>query len=76
MTARVHDITNILENSFCVEDEIYGERKTYELKPGGRDIGVTEENKHEYVRLVVENNKLLLYYEPIYTWLSILQLIN
>lgn len=27
----------------------------YELKPGGRNIRVTERNKHEYVDLVVEH---------------------
>lgn len=80
MTARVHDTTNILENCFCVEDEIYGERKTRELKPGGKDIRVTEENKHEYVRLVAENYNylhfVLLNYEPVYTRMSLFQTFN
>uniref|UniRef100_A0A7N6FDL2 HECT-type E3 ubiquitin transferase n=1 Tax=Anabas testudineus TaxID=64144 RepID=A0A7N6FDL2_ANATE len=33
---------------------ILGEITTHELKPGGGDIQVTEENKEEYIRLVAE----------------------
>uniref|UniRef100_A0A8C5H0Z1 E3 ubiquitin-protein ligase n=1 Tax=Gouania willdenowi TaxID=441366 RepID=A0A8C5H0Z1_GOUWI len=43
-----------LEMFFCVDNEILGEVTTHELKPGGGDIQVTEENKEEYVRLVAE----------------------
>jgi E3 ubiquitin-protein ligase HUWE1 len=49
-----HDITDIITETFSIEAEDYGEQKIIDLKPGGRDIPVTEENKHEYVRLVVD----------------------
>ena len=35
-------------------EERFGEMVTIDLKPGGADIAVTEENKKEYVDLVVE----------------------
>jgi len=35
-------------------EERFGEMVTVELKPGGEDVPVTEENKKEYVDLVVE----------------------
>lgn len=37
---------------FSVDKEILGEITTHELKPGGGDIQVTEENKEEYIRWV------------------------
>lgn len=49
-----NDITDIITETFSIEAEDYGEQKVIDLKPGGRDIPVTEENKSEYVRLVVE----------------------
>lgn len=39
-----------LEMFFSVDKEILGEISTHELKPGGGDIQVTEENKEEYIR--------------------------
>ena len=44
-----HDITDIIDETFSVEDDQFGETKTIDLKPGGRDIKVTNENKKEYV---------------------------
>ncbi|EAU30705.1 E3 ubiquitin--protein ligase pub1 [Aspergillus terreus NIH2624] len=49
-----NDIEGIIELTFAVDDEKFGERRTIDLKPGGRDIPVTNENKHEYVELVTE----------------------
>jgi E3 ubiquitin ligase SMURF1/2 len=49
-----NDITGHLENTFCVEQDSFGERKSHELKPNGDDIQVTEENKKEYVKLYVK----------------------
>uniref|UniRef100_A0A3Q1GB81 E3 ubiquitin-protein ligase n=2 Tax=Acanthochromis polyacanthus TaxID=80966 RepID=A0A3Q1GB81_9TELE len=43
-----------LEMFFSVDKEILGEITTHDLKPGGGDIQVTEENKEEYIRLVAE----------------------
>ncbi|KAK2174098.1 hypothetical protein NP493_829g01003 [Ridgeia piscesae] len=48
-----NDIIGVLENNFCVEQISFGEMRTHELKPGGKDIPVTDENKKEYVRLFV-----------------------
>lgn len=49
-----NDITDVLEETFTVIDERFGETLTIELIPGGADIPVTEENKKEFVRLKVE----------------------
>ncbi len=49
-----NDITDVMYLTFSVDAEDFGETKTIELKPGGKDIAVTEENKVEYVRLVTE----------------------
>uniref|UniRef100_A0A3B3C5K8 E3 ubiquitin-protein ligase n=1 Tax=Oryzias melastigma TaxID=30732 RepID=A0A3B3C5K8_ORYME len=43
-----------LEMFFSVDKEILGEITTHELKEGGGDIQVTEENKEEYIRLIAE----------------------
>lgn len=51
---RENDITDILEETFAVTEERFGEIVNIELKPGGEDIPVTEENKKEYVDAVVE----------------------
>ena len=40
----------MIHHSFCVEHDSFGEMRSHELKPGGKDIPVTEENKKEYVR--------------------------
>jgi E3 ubiquitin-protein ligase NEDD4 len=44
-----NDITDVLDQTFSVDDEQFGETKTVDLKPGGREIQVTNENKKEYV---------------------------
>src|SRR5690348_1998675 len=50
-----NDITGVLEDlTFSVEQEVFGERQSYELKPGGSSIPVTESNKKEYIELVTE----------------------
>ncbi|XP_048870324.1 E3 ubiquitin-protein ligase SMURF1 isoform X3 [Brienomyrus brachyistius] len=48
-----NDITTVLDHTFCVEHNSFGKFLQYELKPNGRNIPVTEENKKEYVRLYV-----------------------
>lgn len=54
-----NDITDIIDLTFSVETDDFGTNKTIDLKPGGRDIPVTEENKHEYVTLVTEQKLVL-----------------
>ena len=46
---RENDITDVLDETFSITDESFGEQKQVDLKPGGRDIPVTNENKKEYV---------------------------
>ncbi|KAF2720742.1 HECT-domain-containing protein [Polychaeton citri CBS 116435] len=52
--AMENDITDVIYSTFSVEDERFGEKVTVDLKPGGQDIEVTNENKHEYVELITE----------------------
>ncbi|PVF96727.1 putative ubiquitin-protein ligase [Serendipita vermifera] len=49
-----NDITDVIEETFSVQEERFGELVTIELKPGGADVPVTEENKAEFVDLMVE----------------------
>ena len=49
-----NDITDVIDETFTTTEERFGEMVTVELKPGGADIPVTEENKKEYVNCVVE----------------------
>ncbi|XP_056440924.1 E3 ubiquitin-protein ligase SMURF1-like [Gadus chalcogrammus] len=48
-----NDITSVLDHTFCVEHSAFGKFLQHELKPNGRNIAVTEDNKKEYVRLYV-----------------------
>lgn len=43
----------MLDNTFSAEDDRFGETVTIDLKPGGQEIAVTNENKKEYVQCVV-----------------------
>lgn len=47
---RENDITPVLDHTFCVEHNAFGRILQHELKPNGRNVPVTEENKKEYVR--------------------------
>ncbi|KAH6688555.1 E3 ubiquitin-protein ligase [Plectosphaerella plurivora] len=53
-----NDITDIITETFSVEDDEFGVTTIVDLCPDGRNIPVTEDNKHEYVRLVVEHKLL------------------
>uniref|UniRef100_A0A8C6V8F2 HECT-type E3 ubiquitin transferase n=1 Tax=Neogobius melanostomus TaxID=47308 RepID=A0A8C6V8F2_9GOBI len=48
-----NDITGVLDHTFCVEHNAYGEIIQHELKPNGKTISVTQDTKKEYVRLYV-----------------------
>lgn len=50
-----NDITDIITETFSVEVEAFGELQVVDLIENGRNIPVTEDNKHEYVRLVTEH---------------------
>ncbi len=40
--------------TFSVEMDYFGELRTIPLRPNGETIPVTEENRHEYVELMVD----------------------
>ena len=50
----VLELKNIakLQINFSIDTEKFGETRTIDLKPNGRNIPVTDENKLEYVHLV------------------------
>lgn len=55
-----NDITDIITETFSIEANDYGDKKIIDLVlPNGRNTPVTEENKHEYVKLMVEYKLLL-----------------
>lgn len=49
-----NDITDVIDQTFAVEADDFGQMKIIDLVPGGRDIPVTQENKIEYVKLITE----------------------
>ena len=51
---RKSDIAGVLDETFSVTEDRFGEIMEVELKPDGANIVVTEENKKEYVEAVVE----------------------
>lgn len=50
-----HDITNIIELNFSAESDELGQMKVVDLKPEGRSLPVTNDNKHEYIQLMSEH---------------------
>ncbi|RDA92960.1 hypothetical protein CP533_5510 [Ophiocordyceps camponoti-saundersi (nom. inval.)] len=53
-----NEITDIITETFSVENDEFGVTTVVDLVPNGREISVSEENKHDYVRLVVEHKLL------------------
>ena len=49
-----NDITDVTFETFSMDVDRFGSSETIDLIPDGRNIPVTEENKKEYVSLVVE----------------------
>jgi E3 ubiquitin-protein ligase HUWE1 len=49
-----NDITDITFETFSVDIDKFGVTETIDLIPNGRNIPVTEDNKHDYVRCVVD----------------------
>ncbi|KNC83656.1 hypothetical protein SARC_04116 [Sphaeroforma arctica JP610] len=49
-----NDIEDVLELNFCVDAMVEGEVVSVDLKEGGSEIDVTNENKEEYVNLFME----------------------
>eukprot|EP00891_Asterochloris_glomerata_P006130 jgi/Astpho2/6130/e_gw1.00084.51.1_t len=50
-----NDITDVLDLTFTEETDYFGKKELVELKPGGQNLKVTEENKREYVNLVARH---------------------
>lgn len=48
-----NDITNVIDTTFLVQHNAFGQLQEHELKLNGRNIVVDEENKKEYVSLYV-----------------------
>ncbi|AGO11718.1 AaceriADL055Cp [[Ashbya] aceris (nom. inval.)] len=49
-----NSIAGILDLTFSADDERFGEVVTVDLKPNGRNIDVTDDNKKEYVELFTQ----------------------
>lgn len=49
-----NDITDIITETFSVDNDKFGVTETVDLIENGRNILVTQENKQEYIRLIVE----------------------
>ncbi|KAK0425020.1 hypothetical protein QR680_008987 [Steinernema hermaphroditum] len=43
-----------LNLQFCVDEDVFGETKTSDLKPNGRNIEVADENRDEYIDLIIK----------------------
>ncbi|CAG8603546.1 16600_t:CDS:2, partial [Dentiscutata heterogama] len=54
-----NDITNVVDLTFSVVTNDFGQEKIIDLKPNGSNITVTDENKREYVMLVTEQRLTL-----------------
>lgn len=48
-----NDITGVIDTTFLVQHNAFGQLQEHELKENGRNLAVTEENKMEYVSLYV-----------------------
>lgn len=60
-----NDIDGVLDLTFSVEADDFGKTRIVDLKPDGRNIVVTNENKAEYVQLLVQNRLTLSIREQI-----------
>ncbi|RIA89170.1 hypothetical protein C1645_825193 [Glomus cerebriforme] len=65
-----NDITGVIDYTFSVETDDFGQKKIVDLKPNGRNIPVTEENKREYVMLVTEQKLTLAIKDQIENFLA------
>ena len=58
-----NDITDVITETFSIENDRFGAKTIVDLIENGRNIEVTEDNKQEWVRLIVEH-KLIKSVEP------------
>ena len=55
LTTEDENLESALYQPFIIEEDIFGENVVTELKEGGASIFVNQENKHEYVDLVIDH---------------------
>ncbi|KAJ3032901.1 hypothetical protein HDV00_006990 [Rhizophlyctis rosea] len=65
-----NDITDILDLTFSSEVDDFGVKRVIDLKENGRNIAVTDQNKHEYVKLIVEHKLVTAIKEQIEAFLK------
>jgi E3 ubiquitin-protein ligase HUWE1 len=65
-----NDITDVLDLNFVHEVDDFGHQRVVELKPDGKNIPVTEENKHEYVKLIVQQKLVVAIKDQIDAFLT------
>ncbi|KAJ2908295.1 E3 ubiquitin-protein ligase tom1, partial [Coemansia aciculifera] len=65
-----NDITGLLDETFSIEVDDFGQHRVVDLIPNGHDVGVTEENKAEYVRLVTLQRLYLAIKDQIKSFLT------
>lgn len=49
-----NDIDGVIDLTFSIESDDFGVTSIVDLLPNGRNIPVTNANKHEYVRLIAD----------------------
>ena len=55
LTYMLDNDATILCQNFMLSSKFFDEQRDVELKPGGKDIEVDNENKFEYIGLVIEH---------------------
>jgi len=65
-----NDITDIVDETFSMEADYFGANNIVDLKPNGRNIPVTEQNKQEYVKYITEHKLTLAIKDQIQAFLQ------
>ena len=51
-----NNVEDLMDETFTADVDYFGHKDTIELKPGGKDIKLTEANKREYVDLKAQHS--------------------
>ena len=65
-----NEITDILDLNFILEVDEFGRQRTVELIQNGKNTPVTDENKHEYVQLIVQQRLVVAIKDQIDAFLT------
>ncbi|KAI9223619.1 hypothetical protein BC828DRAFT_402977 [Blastocladiella britannica] len=65
-----NSIDDVMDLTFSVEDDYFGTTRIVDLVPDGRNVAVTDDNKAEYVRLIVEQRLSVAIREQIDAFMS------